>query len=247
MTTMDSFLAEHYGNNKTAAAEDLEKDASVDLFLKLAEEQHIDLKSMPDAKVTELYNSWQAVKAAEKEPGKDEAEKKVEEEARKEHAEKKANAEKIAEADYLGRVMAHAYTNELRKIAADTTTAAPTAAKLAEMPEALRKGMEAARGGKPEEGKGKDEKKDDKKDEKEAAARVKRASAIDQLAATHAVRLAHDAGLSAEEAGRKVAAVLELGLLGESSKVASAPDVETATHIRALELLEKAGYQVTWS
>jgi hypothetical protein len=36
-------------------------------------------------------------------------------------------------------------------------------------------------------------------------------------------------------------------MLGDSVKVASAPNVETAAYIRGLELLEAAGYPVTWA
>jgi hypothetical protein len=75
----------------------------------------------------------------------------------------------------------------------------------------------------------------------------KEASAIDALAAEQAVRIAHEQGWDAEQAGRKVASVLELGLLKPSEKTASAPDVATAVGIRALEMLETAGYPVTWS
>ena len=61
MSGMDSFLAEFYGTNKTASApaeEDLEKAASVELFMKLASDQKIDLASMPDEQVNALYTSW---------------------------------------------------------------------------------------------------------------------------------------------------------------------------------------------
>jgi hypothetical protein len=288
---MDQFLAEYYGTAKTASApaqEDLEKQASVDLFLKLASEQGIDLTSMQDEQVNELYSNW--IKAAAEEPGEkkehEEHESKKEEkveEAKKEHEEKKAYAEKVAEADFLGRVMAHSYVQEMRKIASAGTEAAPAegAEKEAAMPEFLRKGLEAAKhhgghaleaakhhGGKAVEHAqhaahhvAETAKKHPAASHGAAAAagaalgaggahalhaKHKKASAIDELAAERAVYVANEAGFDPEQAGRKVAAILELGLLEESAKVASAPDVDTAVGIRALELLEKAGYPVEW-
>ena len=263
--SMDKFLAEYYGTNKTASApeEDLEKQASVDLFLKLASEQGIDLKSMPDAQVQQLYSNWsekraEAEKAAAAAPApeakvaEDEKEK-LKEKAKEEHEEKKAAAEKVAEADFCGRVMAHSFVQELRNISAEEAKTAgakgaPAAGiKVAEMPEAFKKHMEGKGEEKHEEKK--DEKKDEKHEEKkehENPFAKKEGSAIDALAASRAVVMAKEAGFDPEQAGRKVAAVLELNLIGESAKVASAPDVEMAVGIRALELLEKAGYPVTW-
>ena len=61
---MDAFLAEHYGTDaavKTAGAnEDLEKQASVDLFIKIAGEQNIDLRSMKPEQVNELEEELKA-------------------------------------------------------------------------------------------------------------------------------------------------------------------------------------------
>ena len=235
---MNEFLAEHYGTTKTAASqEEQEKEASVELFLKLAADQKIDLASMPDAQVQDLYNRWKT--AAAEEPKKED-DKKVKEEARKEHEEKKAYAEKIAEADFLGRVMAHSYAQELRNIAA-----AGGEKVAGEMPEAFRKGPSGEKDKEPKKDE-KDEKKDKEASALLRAVRAKQASAIDKLAAEHAVKLAREANLDADEAGRKVAAVLILNLAPESTKVASAPDLASATHVRALELLEKAGYPINW-
>lgn len=124
---MDQFLAEYYGTTKTASAEDYEAQASVELFMKVASDEGIDLSSMADEQVNALYSNW--VKAAAEESKKDEheeheseKEEKVEE-AKKEHEEKKAAAEKVAEADFLGRVMAHSYVQELNKIAMGPTEA----------------------------------------------------------------------------------------------------------------------------
>lgn len=298
---MDQFLAEFYGTKTAAAApqEDLEKEASVDLFLKLASEEGIDLAKLPDAQVQELYTRW---KTAAEEPEKKEEKKEHEEEkrehvvekAKEEHEEKKAYAEKVAEADFLGRVMAHAYVQEMRKIASEVETPAAEEpkvddekAKEAAMPEALRKGLEAAKGhaGKASKAVGEHFERTGhaiagktlakhttapKANERLVGAaahaagatalgatahhalkgkekKEKKGSALDELGAEQAVLIAHQGGLDAEEAGAKVAAVLTLGLVGESVKVASAPDVETAAYIRGLELLEAAGYPVQWT
>lgn len=247
---MDQFLAEYYGTNKTASAtqEDLEKQASVELFLKLAKEENIDISKLPDAKVEELYTSWAAKVAEAAAPAgaaktaseeKEEEEKKKHEEAKKEHEEKKAAAEKVAEADFLGRVMAHSMVQEMRKIAADT--------KVAELPPALMAHMKGKEDGK--DGKD-DEKHEEKKDEhkhEEKKDEDKKASAIDALALKRAGEIVKEAGLDPEVALKKIAAAYTLNLVRESTKVASAPDVTTAVEVRALELLEGVGYPVEWS
>jgi hypothetical protein len=251
---MDEFLAQYYGTDasiKTAAAanEDTEKQASVELFMKLATEQNIDLGSMKPEKVNELYAAWldksaapvAAVTKTAAEEEADEKKKKLEE-AKKEHEEKKAQSEKVAEADFLGRVMAHAYCQEMRKIASD---AAPAVTKTAEEEEKEKKEKEE----KDKKDKGGDkEDKDGGKGHMPPAfmANLKHGSAIDQLGAERSYFLAKEAGIDPEEAFRKVAGVLALGLIKDSEKVASAPNVDAAVHLRALELLEKAGYAVTW-
>jgi len=111
MSGMDQFLAEMYGT-KTASAEDFEKQAQAEYFSKLAADNGIDLNTLSDEQVTYLWNQTFAKTAG------DDVDRKVEE-AKREVEEKRASAEKFAEADFLGRVMAHAYVQELNKIAAD--------------------------------------------------------------------------------------------------------------------------------
>ena len=61
------------------------------------------------------------------------------------------------------------------------------------------------------------------------------------------MELAKTAGFDAAEAGKKVASVFMLNLQGDGgTKVASATNLDGAVHVRALQLLEKAGYPVTW-
>jgi hypothetical protein len=258
--SMDQFLAEYYGTNKTAsaveapAAEDLEKQATVDLFLKLAAEQNIDLKAMTDAQVQQLYSTFSekvaagtpaapapaAAPAATKtasEKKLEEHEKKLEE-AKKEHEEKHAMAKKAEEADIMGRIMAHAYVHELKKIAAEAT-------KTAELPPALLEHMKGKEEHKPEHD-GKEEKKHEEHEEHKEH-EEKKASALDELGAQRAVAMAKEANFDEAQAQRKIAAVLELGLCPQTTKTASVADVQEAIGIRALELLEKAGYPVTWN
>jgi hypothetical protein len=160
---MDQFLAEYYGTNKTAAAsvpspEEIEKQAQVELFCKLAAEQKIDLRAMPNEQVEQLFSGFVSKLASEPDDDeRDDKDKKKDEEkkaaAERELAEKRAAAEKLAEADFLGRAMAHAYVDELGKIAAaaekedekpDAGEKKDDDAKEAGMPEALRRGLERA-------------------------------------------------------------------------------------------------------
>lgn len=250
--SMDQFLAEHFGTNdtvKTASAEDLEKQATVELFMKLAQEQNIDLKSMPAEQVNALFANWvKAAEAAEtttpeaaKVASEEDKKKELEAKAEKELEEKKAYAEKCAEAEYMGRIMAHSYVSEMKKIAeAAATGAAPE--KVAEIPEAFRKNMEAKKEDKGEKDKGeKGEKGEKEKDEK------KEASATDQLAFVRAQELAKEAGLDPAVAAERIKAAFVLGLVEESTKTASAANAAAAVEIRALELLERVGYPVQWT
>ena len=70
-------------------------------------------------------------------------------------------------------------------------------------------------------------------------------SAIDQLAAALACEKAASAKYDADEAAQRVIAVLTLGA-PDSMKVASAETLEAAVDVRALELLELAGYPVKY-
>jgi len=203
--------------------EDMEKAAAAELFVKLAQENGINLNQMTDADISSLWQETFGEKTAEAavEPTVDP----TIEAAEQEHAEKQASLAKFAEAEELGRHMARSYVDELQKIGSAAKTA----------------------------GDDKEEKKDDKDaDDKDADDKggfpFKKASAIDQLSAYKAVEKAASIGYSSEEAADRISAVLTLGLANNDGvKVASAPNVETATEIRSLELLEAAGYPVTWN
>jgi hypothetical protein len=201
----------------------MEKAAAAELFVKLAQENGINLNQMTDADISSLWQETFGEKTAEAavEPTVDP----TIEAAEQEHAEKQASLAKFAEAEELGRHMARSYVDELQKIGSAAKTA----------------------------GDDKEEKKDDKDaDDKDADDKggfpFKKASAIDQLSAYKAVEKAASIGYSSEEAADRISAVLTLGLANNDGvKVASAPNVETATEIRSLELLEAAGYPVTWN
>lgn len=104
MSQMDPWLAQIYG---TGGGDDLEKTAQYHLLQKLAEEEGMDLSGLSDEELEGLYN----------EVSGGEGEGEYEGEAEQEYLQKEAQA-KFEEADFLGRVMAHSYTQELEKIAA---------------------------------------------------------------------------------------------------------------------------------
>lgn len=117
---MNEWLAQMYGTNG-ANSEELEKQASLELFAKLAAKHNIDLSQLSNAQVNELYAQTFPEFAKTAEDDDDEEEKDEEEKDKKEKAEeyveeKKAFQEKFAEADLMGRVMAHAFVQEREEI-----------------------------------------------------------------------------------------------------------------------------------
>ncbi len=300
--SMNEMLDQFYGTTKTASArsngvaetEKAAEAAEVQLFLKLAGEENIDIDSMLKteegrAQVDALWGQFQKQAAAarefeEKRAGdKDDKDPRVEaaEKEHKDQKEKAAEEAKVAEdirrADFCGRTMAHAYVQELRKIAAGEPTpeAAAAAEKLAEFPP---KKDDDKKDEKKDDDKGGNPfgankappfgKKDDKDEKKEAslgatlhaalakvaqakqppAAQVKKASAIDMLAAERAIlKVAEWAGAEeAKNAAEKIHALDVLGQIKESAKVAHAQDLDTAVDWRACELLEQVGYPIDW-
>lgn len=145
----------------------------------------------------------------------------------REYEEKRAAAAKLSEADFLGRQMAHAYVDELRKIAADDEKKAPPFEK---------------------------KKKEKETENEDEAAPEKKASdaSFDQLAVERAYEMVHafnktaEAGYDLAVAAQRLSAVYTLGL-PETTKTASAATFTQARDVRALEYLEAAGYPVTWA
>lgn len=268
MSEISALLGEVFGTTKTASAseEDLQKEAHMQFFTDLCKEQNIDIGALDDNQVGELYKAAMAMypangttKEAEFPPAaKSDEDKKKEEEEKKakeksaaasaEYAEKRAAAAKIAEADFMGRVMAHSLVDEMRKIAAEEGGKPPFPPK------------------KPEGKDGKDGKDEDS--EKKASdaraqalidalrARTKEASAppagssstpnFDEQAAYHAIEMLKSAGVDADLAHARISAVYTLGI-GDSTKIASAETEERARVLRGLEYCEAAGFQVDWS
>jgi hypothetical protein len=303
-------LAAMYGTPGGPSEEDKEKVAQADLFVKLAAEQGIDLNQFSDEQIEELWNatfSKEASENGEKPPKKEEKEEKEDDE---DDEEKKAAAaqaefeatqewqEKVAEMDYLGRLMAHAYVNELGEIG-------EAMEKEAKMPEALARGLAKARGGgeaalKAAKGGagavgshlerlGRKATYGGLKAKAKAKGRVlttadvlkgtpggrkakaigagiygagaagaagageaarrslkKESSAIDEYAAELALQKVAEINYDVDEAAERIGALYTLGAMPESEKIASAGDVNEAVEIRALEMLEAAGYPVDW-
>jgi hypothetical protein len=240
---MDQELAAMYGTPGRATQEDTTKVAEAELFAKLAAENGINLNELNDSQIQQLWDQTFAKQAEETCPkckkAKDEckcpSEEKTAAAARVEFEKTQEWREKVGECDKLGRVMAHAYVQELGLID-------QALKKQAEFPPEF---MHGKKNDHDADDKGKkEEKKESKKDEKEEK---KEASAIDQLAAKQAVVMAKEAGLDPEIAAKRVDAVLTLGGPGPSEKTASATTLEETIQVRALEFLEKAGYPVTWN
>ena len=113
---MDQWLANVYGTGNQEV--DLEKVAQMAILEKLANDEGYDLSQLSEDEAVELANGIMAEAAN----GGEEQE--YVEEGSEEDMAKEAQA-KFEEADFLGRVMAHSYTQELEKIAADAGYEAP--------------------------------------------------------------------------------------------------------------------------
>ncbi len=247
---MDQELAAIYGTPGASTPEDQTKVAQAHLFAKLAASNGIDLNTLSDDQVNTLWiETFKVAEAAP--PAASDEEKKKAEEAKKEEEQKTAAARefaaqqewqtKVAECDKLGRIIAHSYVNELGKIA--------EAMKAANMPLPFG-GAPAAPPAPPAEEK-KEEAKEEKKEEGEkkeekSEDEEKEASAIDQLAAKQALLIAKQAGANEKVAAKRLDAVLTLGAPA-TVKTASAKTLEQTVEIRALELLEAAGYPINWA
>lgn len=74
-------------------------------------------------------------------------------------------------------------------------------------------------------------------------------ASLDEYAVASALDKAASVGWDVAECDERLASVITLGVHGDaasSEKVAAAADIETAVHNRSLELLELAGYPVSW-
>lgn len=247
---MDEQLAAIYGTGQMDE-EDLEKNASAELLVKLAEEEGVDLDDFSDEEIAGMIDELQGQETVTDE-----------------------SQEKVAEADYLGRVMAHSMVQELGEIEKEAKftkapiyTRAGKAVKRAIMgsPERYRKagrGISRAVTGK---GSGAVKKlkagtrvrealKAGKRVAPEAAGlaaltggavyagtrgKKKKASAIDKLAEDRAFEILAESGWVDDEGNVFVPEG------HEQEKIASELDVAVET--QALQMLEEAGYPVQWN
>lgn len=263
MSGMNEMLGDVFGTKVAHDAlahtdEDLEKRANLEYFNKLCDAEGIKLAELNDEQVTRLWHAAMEKQAeeagstpAEKAPPEkkdDSTDKEASEKraaANREWLEKKAAAAKVAEAETMGKIMAHAYVAELRKIA-----------------EAMEgEGKAPPFGGKDEKKEEKDEEGKEKESsaqraerliaaladkEKQASPTSSTTSNLDEVAAWHAIDMLKKAGVNEELAFKRVDAAYTLGLK-ESTKIASAQSEAAAVHVRALEICEAAGFQVDWT
>lgn len=302
MSSMENLISEYFAQNNVAP--DFEQQAREEMFAKVAAVNGIDLESLEPEQIQYLWS--ETFKTASEDEPKEEKkpnpfakkEEKSDEEKKAEAAylefeEKRAAAAKLAEAEYIGRFMAHAMTDEIKKIAAaqsaevDLEEAKEAAApgRMRRGAEALTEGVSAARKAIADHGSDAHKAIAHAAEDARSAApaakkgmsnlkkgliaggttaavgggatatalgvhhhnkgKKKKASALDELAAEYAVEKAASVGWDGEEAAERIGAVLTLGV-GESEKVASAADLESAVEVRSLELLEMAGYPVQW-
>lgn len=164
---MDKQLAEIFGTAQPEAVEtDMHKIAAAELLVKLSEERGVDLSQFSDAEVAEMVGQLYSgeTKVAEADPTVDDVLADV--------SGGVANQEKIAEARFLGKVMAHSMVQELNNIEKQAGEVPPQFLKKDE---------------KKEEAGKKDEKKEEEGEKKEAGA-------LEQLAEQRAFELAKEAG-----------------------------------------------------
>ena len=117
---MNEFLARMYGTGQVKEASEMNNtDELLDAFCKQAAAEDINLNQLSDAQVEQLFGVYVSKIAEEekKDDDKDEEEKKAY--AYAEFAQMKEAQAKMAEADFIGRQIAHACVDELRKIASD--------------------------------------------------------------------------------------------------------------------------------
>ena len=272
---MNLDLAAMYGTpGAESAIEEQEKIAQAELFAKLAADNGIDLNQLGDEQIAELWDGTFGKTAGDDKDEDDKKGRRASEDDDEDDKSKKAAAEfyavkeaqdKVAEADYLGRVMAHSFTSEMDQIkeagrmgdAAEAVGGhlertgrkagnlfkskkdiiAEEAGHKATMSatKAKRIGGGLYAGGAAVTGAG-----------GYAATRKKESSALDVEAAELAFQKAAGAGWDVNEASERLTAVLTLGPL-ESEKIASASTYGEALEVRSLELLAQAGYPVEWA
>jgi hypothetical protein len=271
MAEMSELLASVYQTGAAPSDEDKEKIAAADMFVKICDDNGIKIEDLTEGQVQTLWKTAmegneKCPKCGEKDckcPAAKEGAAQVEVEKKQaaaaEWQEKRAAAEKIAEADALGRIMAHSYVDELKKIAEGEGGGLPPALK-AKMEE--KKEEAKGNGG---NGNGGEEKKEEEKEgaanesqqkaaaliaelEKQKSASTGGASTtaqLDELAANQALAILKEAEIDDKLAYDRVSAVYTLGLK-DSEKIAHVQGFDQAVQVRALEFCEAAGFPVNW-
>jgi hypothetical protein len=210
---MDEQLAAIYGTGQPEMnEEDLQKVAAAEFLVKLAEEQGIDLNKLSESDIAEMVNELYTEKTAEAQP---EAQTETNDEPSPEFL------EKAAEADYLGRIVAHSMWNELGNI--------QKAAGAPPFPF-------------PPKKEGGEEKKEEKKEEKPKE-EEKQAGVLEELAQRRAFEMAKEAGYIDAEGNLIQQPQQEQP--DQKEKLAAA--FKQAVETRALKICEEAGLPVEWN
>jgi hypothetical protein len=248
---MDAQLAAIYGTNQVADEQDTEKLAAAELLVKLAEDEGIDLNQFSDEEVAGM----------------------IEELYQPEQENQDASQEKIAEADFLGRVMAHSYTQEMQEIEkqANLTHAQIMSRTLSAGTKAGKNEALLTRLGKFFKGQGKNIKEGvtgrrqvgDSPYMTASVSKLQRAKKLAPAAGAAALlggggtvaamhkHNAADLDKLAEE--RAYQMMFEQGWIDEQGnalhepQVKEASDIESEVETRALQMLEASGYPVTWN
>ena len=243
---MDPRLAEIYGTNEDVS--DVEKTAAAELAEKLAEEGEMNIDEMDndaiEALAQEVLSSDEEqsdegeeeektasdAEDAEEEAAEEEETEESEEEETDEKAEKTAadeTEEKLAEADYIGRVMAHAYVQELKSI--------DKVAAKKEGPSKTRFRFEQA----------KQKVKNVASEVGDRAKSTANAAAFEFGRASKKKKGLMGAGAAAGLGAAGFAAKKAFGKKGKKKHSAATPALDTLAQQRALEILEENGVDVS--
>lgn len=282
--SMNPTLARMYNTHGVAkvAQAQQQKVAHLMLFAKAASANNIDLGALSQQEREQLYHEFNmklAEEGGEFPPKEDEEEdeegkKKKDEEGGdgdgggEEEEKKEAQAQfgrmrewqtKTAEADILGRQMAHAFwdeTQQIQKAAEAQKNAAPllgpkgnpgmTGGMSAGKKALLGAGVAAAGiGGAALAHRAMKDKGGDAP--AEGGGETKAASAFDWQAARQAVKIAQQAGLPQNQVAERLQAILTLGVPAMDKTASALETYDGALNVRALELLEAAKYPVNWN
>jgi len=209
---MDPTLAQLFGTMDPVevSEEEMQKTAQLQLLAKIAEDQGIDLDQLSDEQIMEAYSYLQ-------EAGQEKV-------ASEQHYESEADtmtkeaAEMAQNAETMGRIMAHAYVDELKGIQKAAMMKAAEEDEEEEKKESKNPLVAAMKG----------EKKDDEEKEKDAFDQAVEYEAIEMLKAAGAIN--QDGTLMSPEQYRAAAGYAD----------------ETVVKTAALQTLEAMGYPVNW-